>query len=358
MIATMVSALVPCYADLHILERSLPRLLASSHDDLEVVLLNNDSRQAEGVRTLVASSNDPRVRLLELEHRVGFASAVNTGMSATRGELVFLANSDLFVAKEYVGLMARFFESHSGAGCAIGKILRYDLAEDRETSVLDTTGHVIGRDRGTSDRAENDLDVGLYEREEQVFGCSGAALVARREALESAKFLGQYLDESFFMYKEDVDLSWRLRLAGWECWYVPRAVAYHGRTSKGGALPAGIAAFHRNERAKPRHVRVHSMKNQWLMLVKNEDAANLVRHLPFVLAREALVLGYNTLSAPRVTLSALSGFARALPRSLESRRAIKAGQMTTPAEIRRWFAPRSQASVVVRRARRRPISES
>ena len=85
------------------------------------------------------------------------------------------------------------------------------------------------------------------------------------------------------MYKEDVDLCWRLRLAGWECWYVPAAVAYHARTSRGLADKDYLAApraFHENQRAKPGYVRSNSMKNQWLLLVKNDDISNLARDLP------------------------------------------------------------------------------
>ncbi len=354
MIATMVSALVPCYGDLHLLERSLPRLLASSVGELEVVLVNNDARQSEGVAALAASQGDARVRVLELEHQAGFARAINAGIEATTGELVLLANSDLFVTEDYIAELERLFAARRRAGVASGKILRFDLARDEETRILDTTGHTIGRDRGVSDRGENVEDVGQYEIEEQVFGVSGAALVARREALESVKVRGEYLDESLFMYKEDVDLSWRLRLAGWECWYVPRAVAHHARTSvapAGHEYVSGFRAFHENERAKPRHVRVHSMKNQWLLLVKNEDGPNFLRHLPFIAAREALVLGYNTLFAPRVTLAAVRGFAGALSGSLARRRAVKARQVASPHEIRRWFVARSQSTAVIRGAR-------
>jgi GT2 family glycosyltransferase len=341
----MVSVLVPCYGDLDVLERSVPRLLSSAGVELEVVLLNNDTRQAEGVRRLVGSWDDERVRLVELEHAVGFAKALNAGIASSTGELVFFANSDLFVTESYLAELRDFFDTHPRAGCATGKILRYDLTEDRESRVLDTAGLVMGRDRGASDRGQNEQDVGLYEQDEEVFGCSGAALVARRRALEAVAIEDEYLDESFFMYKEDVDLSWRLRLAGWESWYVPRALAYHARTS---SEPTGVRSFHENERAKPRHVRVHSMKNQWLMLVKNEDWANLVRDLPFVAARETLVLAYNTLFAPGITLAAIRGFTSALPAARRKRRAVKATQSVSPAEVRRWFRHRSQSAAVVR----------
>jgi GT2 family glycosyltransferase len=340
----MVSVLVPCYGDLHLLERSVPRLLASAGVELEVILLNNDTRQADGLRRLAASWGDARVRLVELEHAAGFAKALNSGIATSTGELVFLANSDLFVTESYLSELRDFFDAHPRAGCATGKVLRYDLGSDRETSGLDTTGLVMGRDRGASDRGQNEHDLGRYEQEEQVFGCSGAALVARRGALEAVAIEGEVLDETFFMYKEDVDLSWRLRLAGWECWYVPRAVAYHARTS---SEPTGVRSFHHNERAKPRHVRVHSMKNQWLMLVKNEDRANLLRDLPFVAAREALVLAYNTLFAPRITFAAIRGLISALPEARRKRGAIKATQAVSPDETRRWFRHRSQSAAVV-----------
>ena len=219
-------------------------------------------------------------------------------------------------------------------------MLRYDLSSDRETDVIDTTGHVIQRSRRVVDRGENEQDVGQYAREEEVFSASGAALVVRRRALESVRVRGEYLDEGFAMYKEDVDLCWRLRLAGWECWYVPSAVAYHARTSRGLADKDYLAAprtFHENQRAKPGYVRSNSMKNQWLLLVKNDDVSNLARDLPYVLGREALVLAHGALFAPRDTASAIRGFVRALPSALTIRRETKAHRHTSPAEVRNWL---------------------
>lgn len=345
--STLVSVLMPSYQDHELVQRSLPRILEGSTCELEVVLLNNDSSQLEALRDLVAAIGDPRVRVLDLEHRAGFAKAINVGIKATAGELVFFANSDLFVAHGYLDELVSFFERRPRAGCATGKILRYELEGDRETDIIDTTGHVIGRNRRVADRGENQKDVGQYEREEEVFGVSGAALVARREALESVNVCGEYLDESFDMYKEDIDLCWRLRLVGWECWYLPSAVAYHARTSHGLARRtylSSLRAFHENEQRKPQHVRMNSMKNQWLVLLKNDDLANVVRDLPFILGREALIAGYNLLFAPRDTATAVSQFARSLPGAIAKRREIKLWRKASPTQIRRWFAPGGHAS--------------
>jgi GT2 family glycosyltransferase len=340
----LVSVLVPCYRDAHLVERALPRLLEGSRCTLEVVLLNNDSDQVEQIRGLAKAPADPRVRLLELPHQAGFAKAINSGIEATTGELVFFANSDLFVADGYVDEMVSFFERRPRAGCATGKILRYELDRDKETDVIDTTGHVIGRNRRVADRGENQKDVGQYEQEGEVFGVSGAALVARREALESVKVRGEYLDESFHMYKDDVDLCWRLRLCGWECWYVPGAVAHHARTSHGLSRTSYLSsprAFYENERRKPRHVRINSMRNQWLVLLKNDDLANTARDLPYIAGREVLVFSYNVVFAPRETAEAVWGFLRAFPSAIAKRREIRVRRRVSSAQIRRWFATQS-----------------
>src|SRR5206468_2603702 len=141
------------------------------------------------------------------------------------------------------------------------------------------------------------------------------------------------LAESFYMYKDDVDLSWRLRLAGWELWYVPTAFAYHGRTSCAlgrTSFLSNVSTFHRNERSKPRHVRLNSMKNQWLVLVRNDDLANVRRDLHRILGRELLILGYNLVFSPRDTAIAIWQFLRVLPGALRCRREIHRRRAVTP----------------------------
>ena len=89
------------------------------------------------------------------------------------------------------------------------------------------------------------------------------------------------------------------------------------------------------------------MKNQWLLLVKNEDRANFLRDLPFIAMREGFVLAYNTFTAPRITIEAVRGFAHSLPQARRKRRIGKSSQSVRPAELRRWFRSRSQSATVL-----------
>ena len=335
--------IVPAFADADVLRRSLPRFAAlEPREDVEILVVNNDPSQ--DVAAVVAGLGDTRVTTLELGANAGYGGAANAGIRATAGEVILVANSDLFVTPAYVAEMLALFARRPRAACANGKILRYDLANDRETAVIDTAGLSVGRDRRAVDRGEGLVDEGSFDDEVEVFAASGAAIALRRSALDDVAVEGEYFDEAFFMYREDVDLSWRFRLRGWECWYVPTAVAYHARTSRGLGTKRyrdAVREFVRQERRKPQSARLHSMKNQWLVLLKNDDAPNVLRHLPRIVARESLVLGYNIVFAPR-TLVAIAKFGRSAPRTWRQRKAIKRRQVAPPAAIRRWFTSEAQ----------------
>jgi len=341
-----LSVLVPTYRDAALLRRSLPTFLATDPGTVEIAILNNDP--AQDVEAAVGEvAADRRVRVIEMGFEAGFARAVNRGIRETSGELVMLCNADLFPTPEYVSEIIRFFERRPRAGAAIGKILRYELEADRPTDLIDTAGLALNRQRRFMPRGEGERDDGRFDQELEVFGVDGAAMVVRRSALESIRFGDEYLDENFFAHKEDHDVSWRLRLAGWECWYVPSAVAYHARTTRGlgstGYLSA-VRTFHRNEREKSTAVQINAMKNQWLMLLKNEDLPNLARDFPFILGRELLVVGHRIVFSPR-SLAAVPMTLRMMRETLRKRRAVKDGQRMSPKAVRGWLGDQGRTAV-------------
>jgi GT2 family glycosyltransferase len=333
-----VSVLIPTHSDAHLLRRSLPVLLGHPPDEIEILIVNNDPSQ--DVRGAIGECNDdPRVAIVEMGFEGDFSRAINRGIRESTGRLVMLCNADLFPSETYLAEMIEFFDEHPNAGAAIGKLLRFDLTTERPTDVIDTAGLLLTRQRRLMTRGEGERDTGQFDEAVEIFAIDGAAPVCRRIALEEIRVGGQYLDENFVTHKEDHDVSWRLRLAGWECWYNPSAVAFHGRTTRGlgstGYLSA-IRAFRRNEQEKSEAVRVHAMKNQWLMLLKNEDTYNFVRDFPFILARESMVVGYNLIFAPRA-LVAVPMTLKVFRETLRKRRAAKAKQRMKPLALRRWL---------------------
>lgn len=337
MAGTSVSILIPTHRDAHLLQKSLPVFLHHS-GELEIVILNNDPAQDVSA-AIGPHGQDRRVRIVEMAYGAGFARAINRGIHETSGELVMFCNADLFPSPAYVAKMVEFFERWPSAGCATGKVLRYDLEGDRPTEVIDTAGLLLNRQRRFMPRGEGERDVGQFDEESEVFGIDGAAALFRRSALESIRYEDEFLDESFFAHKEDHDISWRLRLAGWQCWYVPAALAYHARTTRGlgstGYLSA-IRRFHRNELEKSRNVQVNAMKNQWLMLLKNEDPSNFARDFPFVVGRDLMIFAHHAVFAPRA-LVAVPMTLRLLPATWRKRRFAKRRRRMDPRELRRWL---------------------
>jgi GT2 family glycosyltransferase len=123
---------------------------------------------------------------------------------------------------------------------------------------------------------------------------------------------GQFFDETFFAYKEDVDLAWRAQLFGWSSFYVPKALAFHERGWKGGSRSK-----------QPLFIRRHSYINRYRMLLKNDRFSYMFRHSVHLLPYEIASLGYFILREPMVLKAWISLFLD-LPRILSQRKKIQA----------------------------------
>ncbi|MEI9812825.1 MAG: hypothetical protein WDO18_09210 [Acidobacteriota bacterium] len=108
------------------------------------------------------------------------------------------------------------------------------------------------------DRGSQEVDNGHYLNHEYVFGATAAAALYRRTMIEDIAVMGEFFDSDFFVYREDADVAWRAQLMGWRCIYTPNARGYHVRA----VLPG-------NRRALPAAINMHSVKNRFLMRVKN-----------------------------------------------------------------------------------------
>mgnify|MGYP005825941715 CR=1 FL=1 len=168
-------------------------------------------------------------------------------------------------------------------------------------------------------------EAGLYNCQEEVFGVDGAAPLYRRSMLEDIKIFGQYFDEAFFAHKEDVDLSWRARMFGWKCIYTPYAFAFHQRNFKSGKRQ-GIA----NE------IKLHAVKNRYLLLLKNESAAGWKRDGAQIIYYDLKILAYLILFE-RSSLKAFK-LIRQNWKTIQSwRQEINTRSKISPDEILRWF---------------------
>ena len=269
-----------------------------------------------------------RYRLVWNGSNRGFAAAQNQAIGMTRGQLVLTLNPDVLLTPTFLEEALRAAAEVPWAGMFAGKLLRTDEnLQPLRPPVLDSAGIFFTPELRHLDRGSSQPDRGQYEEMEYVFGPTAAAAMYRRETIEDVAVNGEFFDEDFFAYREDADLAWRAQLLGWRCIYVPRAVGYHLRR----VLPERRAEL-------PPELNFHSVKNRFLLRIKNITPLLYARVLLPTTWRDLEVLGY-VLLREQTSLPALAYVAKNFGRFLAKRRAIQARRRVPEDYLMKWFRP-------------------
>lgn len=176
-------------------------------------------------------SQFPDVHYVENTENVGFARANNQAIRESTGELVLLLNPDTFIAEDTLQHCIQFFEQHPQAGALGIHMVNRDGSFARESrrglpTPATSFYKVLGLNRlfPRHPRFAHYYMGHLPEfADGQVEVLSGAFMMLRRTALEQVGLL----DETYFMYGEDIDLSYRIGMGGWECWYTPKLMLHY-----------------------------------------------------------------------------------------------------------------------------------
>jgi GT2 family glycosyltransferase len=254
----------------------------------EIVVIDNAS--TDGTAALVRDQF-PDVRLIDAGSNTGFCRANNLGISHTTSPFVLVLNPDTTLDPRFLEELLPAFDDPK-VGIAAGKLLRFDGV------TLDSCGQMLGLSRQPIDRGFGKKDKGQYDEDGEVFGACGAAALYRRTMLDQiADGAGQYFDESFFAFYEDLDLAWRAQRAGWRAVYRHRAV---GRHARGGASAASGPRRYTSLLSRSPEVRFLVLRNRWLTILRNDDLGDFMSHLPFVLVRDKVTLGAILMTSPGV----------------------------------------------------------
>ncbi|MDD5559189.1 glycosyltransferase family 2 protein [Candidatus Methylomirabilis sp.] len=294
-----------------------------------IILLDNQSRANE---IGPIGSAYPEVQILAMQDNLGYSGGANRIVREADGyDHVMLLNPDVVLGPRHLEELVGVMVSAPGVGSVGGKLLLGDSQAvggpcGDAPRILDSTGHLIFRSRRVIDRGHGECDVGQYDRPEEVFSICGAAVLYRRSMLDDIQIDGEYFDEDFFAYKEDVDTCWRAQLLGWSSRYHPAAIAYHLRGWK-----------RRDDRRRVPWLRkYHSFKNHSLMMIKNELPALLRRDCLPILWLGIRAMAYVFLVEPAL-LKAVLDLKKYVP-GARYKRGIIMGRCRSSAErMGRWF---------------------
>ncbi len=214
--APLISVVIPAHNGRDLLKSCLDSLFDQTEKDFETIVVDNGS--TDGTREFL-EAEFPQVRASYYEEKLGFARAANIGLSQTRAtDYISLLNQDTVVAPNWLAALKARLETDSSLGSCASKMMDYD-----HRNILDGAGDVY-LSNGYAYRLGWSLrDAPEFQKSYRVFGACGGAALYRKTMLDE---IG-WFDEDLMMYYEDVDLSFRAQIYGYQCEFVPEARIYH-----------------------------------------------------------------------------------------------------------------------------------
>ncbi|MBK5271262.1 MAG: glycosyltransferase, partial [Bacteroidia bacterium] len=218
------------------LEKFLPSVLSSTYSNFEVIVADNGSTD-HSVNFLETSVQG--IRIIRLKENNGFAKGYNEALKQVESDYYVILNSDVEVSPGWLQPMVDLLQNDPGIAACQPKILAfYTTTTGHEGKKmfeyagaaggwLDKYGYPFAKGR-VFDVCEEDH--GQYDQTEPIFWASGAAMFIRAKVFHEM----QGFDEYFFAHQEEIDLCWRIQLAGYKIYSCPAAVVYH---VGGGTLP-------------------------------------------------------------------------------------------------------------------------
>jgi GT2 family glycosyltransferase len=222
-------------------------LTSNTSYDYEIIVVDNSSKDNS---VLEIKKHFPHIHLIENDRNVGFAKANNQAMRIAKGKYVLLLNSDTIVQTNTLDTMLAFMENHPKVGASGCKIVLPDGSLDKACKRgFPTPSASFYYAFGFSKLFPkvprfNQYQLGYLDPDQEYpIDCLvGAFMLVRRSAIDQAGML----DEDFFMYGEDIDWCYRIKQAGWEIYYYPRASIVHYKGASSRRKPYKIIyEFHR-----------------------------------------------------------------------------------------------------------------
>ncbi|MBZ5603859.1 MAG: glycosyltransferase family 2 protein, partial [Acidobacteriia bacterium] len=320
----LVSVTIVTYNSGRFIKRCLESVLEQKYPNLEVIIVDNAS--TDGTTDILEQFED-RCQIHYNDENMGFAAAQNQAIRLSAGEWVLTLNPDVLLLKNFIQALVDAGNVDPKIGTVCGKLLTIRATFDLpEKQLVDSTGIYFTPMLRHLDRGSQEVDNGHYLNFEYVFGATAAAALYRRQMIDDIAIFDEFFDPDFFVYREDADVAWRAQLMGWRCIYTPLARGYHVRN----VLPG-------NRRALPPAINMHSVKNRFLMRIKNMTGDLYRRNWFSITARDLVVVG-ACLVRERTSLKAFVYLGQNWRRVLEKRREIMRRRRVKDDYMASWFS--------------------
>ncbi len=303
----LVSVIIVNYNGVTLLDDCLTSVLATDYHPLEVLLVDNGSTDGS---VAFVRSRFPDVRLLLQEKNLGFAGGNNRGVESSTGEYIVLLNTDTRVEPGWVNALLEHMQE-PGVGVVTSRVVTEGVPDlyYAKNGSLNFLGYNIMR-------VFDDLSI--------VFFAGGASLMFRRQTVGKP-----FLDE-YFLYHEDVYLSWRMRLAGYKIRMAQASSVHHTGSATASRQASNLVTFYQE-------------RNRVLNALLLYEFSTLLRLIPLFAADGAVKLALSIVAGRKSPAGIIRAYAWCVmhaPWILRQRRAHQATRTVRDSEILSWMSPR------------------
>ncbi len=228
-----ISIIIVTYNSGKYLDNAIQSINAQKYKNYKVIIIDNNSIEKDYIRKY---NDRPQIELLFLNDNLGYCGGNNIGIekSIDESDLLLIMNPDIVLPNTFCSdliSLTKELESQKLEFGIIGpKLLKFDSSN--EYSLIDSTGIFQKWYGKWYDRGQMTVDDGRYDVElvEQIPAICGALMILNPRALTRVRLNNdEYFKNSFFMYKEDIELSLRMKSFGYGVFHVSDLVAYHHR---------------------------------------------------------------------------------------------------------------------------------
>lgn len=231
-----VSVIILNFNTLALTKACLETLMRSNLGAYTMEIIVCDNASTDGTDMMV-KKEFPSVMFIQNGGNVGFAAGNNPGIRKASGRYVLLLNSDTEVPEHTIATMVKFMDEHARAGASTCKLMLMDGSMDpachrgfptpwngftyyAKLERLFPHSHLFsGYHQGYKD----------LSKPHEVDSISGAFFLVRKEVIDQIGML----DESYFMYAEDIDWAYRIKQGGWQIWFNPTVTILHKKKQSG-----------------------------------------------------------------------------------------------------------------------------
>lgn len=262
------------------LDKCLKSVLKTEYADYEVIVVDC---LTYGIEKWI-NMNYPQVKVFHFDIDVGPSAEHNVGVKHANpiSKYVAFLDNDTEVDPRWLYESIKIMESDLTIGATQCKLLSM-----YNRNVIDDAGSLVDYLGYSYPRGRGDIDAGQHDLVDEIFYACGAASIYRRHTINEVSVNGRLFDPSYFIFSDDIDVGWHIRLGGYRVVYVPTSRVFHrseGTTTRSGGKFSSDVVF-------------HVTKNKISMMIKNYNFKNMLRYLTLqlslILARSVVTLRWR-----------------------------------------------------------------